>query len=108
MKQGTGDIRKVSDAAAKLGYRLTDQNDSYLLYHMDTYASFGTVCKYDGIAIGDTAASLTYGNPDITKGDSVSLDDYTFWELSEYQVIYLSGFRVHQQREGRKAGEKAQ
>lgn len=92
LKQGTGDIRKVSDAAAKLGYRLTDQNDSYLLYHMDTYASFGTVCKYDGIAIGDTAASLTYGNPDITKGDSVSLDDYTFRELSGYQVIYLSGF----------------
>ena len=92
LKRGAEDTGKVSEAAAKLGYQLTAQNDSYLLFHMDTYTNFGTICKYDGIAIGDTAASLTYGNPDITKGDSASLDDYTFRELSEYQVIYLSGF----------------
>lgn len=92
LKKGSEDIIKVSEAAAKLGYQLSDQNDSYLLFHMDTYTDFGTICKYDGIAIGDTAATLTYGNPDITKGDSVSLDDYTFRELSNYQVIYLSGF----------------
>lgn len=92
LKKGEEDITKASAAAAKLGYQLTAQNDSYLLFHMDTYTSFGTICKYDGIAIGDTAASLTYGNPDIAKGDSVSLDDYTFRELSEYHVIYLSGF----------------
>ena len=92
LKEGSQDVEKVTTAAQKQGFLLSRQNDGYLLFHKDTVESFGTICRYDGIAIGSAAASLTYSYPDITRGESDSLDDYDLQELSQYKVVYLSGF----------------
>lgn len=92
LKNGSKDIPDVTNAAKEQEFTLVQYNDSFLLYHREISTVFGTVCKYDGLAIGNAAASLTYSYPDITRGDSANLDDYTFAELSGYKVIYLSGF----------------
>ena len=92
LKNGSKDIPDVTNAAKEQEFTLVQYNDSFLLYHREISTVFGTVCKYDGLAIGNAAASLTCSYPDITRGDSANLDDYTFAELSGYKVIYLSGF----------------
>ena len=92
LKRGSDDIEEVTKAAGEQGFILKKQNSGYLLYHKEVEGAFGTICRYDGIAIGSAAASLTYSDPDITRGESDSLDDYDFKQLSQYKIVYLSGF----------------
>lgn len=93
MKHKEADIQQVTESAEKLGYRLVDSNNSFLLYHLDTvYDCFGTVCQYNGIGIGTAASLMSLSDPDIVKGDSTNLNQYSYEELSEYKIIYLAGF----------------
>lgn len=92
LKEKEKDVECVSRAAKEQEFYLEAQNDSYLLFHRDMYPAFGTIGNYDGLAIGTSAATLTYSYPDITRGESDDLNDYSFAELSGYRVIYLSGF----------------
>lgn len=92
LKEQEKDIEAVTADAEKLGYQLVERNSGYLLYHIDTYNTFGTICQYNGLGIGTSASLLAYSNPDLEVGRSVDLGDYTFEELSGYQMIYLAGF----------------
>lgn len=99
LKNQEEDIDKVTNAAEKLGYCLVDTNTGYLVYHLDTYDTFGTVCKYNGIGIGTSSPLLSLCYPDIEEGASGNLNDYTFEELSEYKLVYLAGFTYKDKKE---------
>lgn len=95
LKNKEKDIESVTKAAEELSYELDSQNDSYLLYHREVSGNFGTVTKYDGIAIGSSAALITYEYPDMEIGDSKYIDEYSYGDLSSYQIVYLAGFSYH-------------
>lgn len=86
------DLDKVSEAAEAVGYRLTAENDGYLLYHLDTYEQFGTVSSYKAIGIGRAALTATMDYPSMVHGDSDNLNDYSFDELKRYELVFLNGF----------------
>ncbi|MDE6852566.1 MAG: hypothetical protein K2J67_08755 [Lachnospiraceae bacterium] len=93
MKYGEADIPQMTESAGKRGYQLVDTNDSFLLYHLRTAPDcFGTVCQYNGIGIGTAASLMVLSDPDIVKGDSINLNEYSYEELSGYKVVYLAGF----------------
>ncbi|MGN0318382.1 MAG: 6-pyruvoyl-tetrahydropterin synthase-related protein [Lachnospira sp.] len=92
LKNKWNDIDKVNEAAESVGYRLVESNNNYLLYNYDTFDTFGCVTSYSGIGIGSTAINLCYMDPDIEKGESDNINDYTFEELSKYKIIFLSDF----------------
>lgn len=93
MKYGESDITQMTESAGKLGYELVDSNGSFLLYHLDSVPDcFGTVCQYHGIGIGTAASLMSLSDPDIVKGDSINLNEYTYEELAGYKVVYLAGF----------------
>ena len=95
LKNKEKDIESVTKAAEELSYELDSQNDSYLLYHREVSGNFGTVTKYDGIAIGSSASLITYEYPDMETGDSKYIDEYSYGDLSSYQIVYLAGFSYH-------------
>lgn len=82
------------DAAAEIfGYNLVEENDRYRLYHCETGAeNWGTVSRYPAIGIGSAAASISLDFPALEETTSTNLNDYSFEELSKYQLIYLAGF----------------
>ena len=90
-----GDVEALDQAAGKLGYELTETNERYRLYHKDTPQNWGTKTTYQGIAIGTQAGELALSFPALKEADNNYLDEYTFEELKEYQVICLDGFDYH-------------
>ena len=92
LESGTEDISMVTDSAEKLGYILKDENEKFLLYHMETEGMFGVVSEYDAIGIGSSAGMLALEYPDMEEAASDNLNDYTYEELSKYKSIYLNGF----------------
>ncbi len=83
-------------AAARVGYTLTAENGSYRLYCLkNAPAHFGVVSKYRAIAIGTGSNSIALGFPAVEETQNIWLDEYTFDQLKDYDVIYLSGFTYH-------------
>ena len=85
-------------AAAAVGYepvKVDLKNTGYRLYHLNTGGNFGTVNTYRAIAIGNMASSLALQFPAMQEADSEDLSDYTFEELSRYDLIYLAGFTCY-------------
>jgi uncharacterized membrane protein len=85
-------VELLDEAAAEAGYELADSNEFYRLYHMEVEGNWGTVTNYPAIGIGTEAASISLGFPAVEEVSSTNLNDYTFEELSQYQLIYLAGF----------------
>lgn len=90
-----GSIEQLDEAALKTGYQLMEKNDRFRLYHIETPMHWGTKTKYEGIAIGSGATQITLAFPSIKEGDDLYLDNYTFDELKDYKIIYLSGFKYY-------------
>lgn len=86
------DLDKVKEAAEASGYYLVTENESYLLYHLDTYEQFGTVSSYSAIGIGKPAMAVTMDYPAMEYGKSDNLNDYSLDELRKYQLVFLNGF----------------
>ena len=84
--------KNVTDSAEKSGYVLKDENEAFLLYHMQTEGQFGVVSEYDAIGIGSSAGMLALEYPALKETSSTNLNDYTYEELSKYKCIYLNGF----------------
>ncbi len=86
-------VEKLDAAAEQTGYELSAKSPGYRLYHLETGAkNWGTKTKYPAIAIGSGSAALALDFPAMKETDSDNLNDYTFEELSQYQVVYLAGF----------------
>lgn len=83
---------RMDSAAERSGYRLVDRNDSYRFYKLDAEGSWGTVTEYRGIAIGSDTAEIARDFPCMEETLSRNLNDYTYEELSGYELVYLSGF----------------
>lgn len=90
--KGTGARDKLLKAAEEVGYSLIDETDDMLLFSYPVTGSFGVMTKYNGLAIGSTAALVPGILPSFHPGDKVIIDDYTPNELEQYDMIYLSGF----------------
>ncbi len=85
-------VELLDEAANEAGYELAGSNEFYRLYDMDIEGNWGTVTKYPAIGIGTHASYLSLTFPAVEEVTSTNLNDYTFEELSQYELIYLSGF----------------
>lgn len=85
-------VTKLDEAAENAGYELAGSNEFYRLYHVDMEGNWGTVTKYPAIGIGTGASVISLAFPAVQEMTSHNLNDYTFEELSRYEMIYLSGF----------------
>lgn len=93
MKTREENEAELAEAAETLGYTMIDGDDNFRLYQLkDAQGNWGTVNKYRAIGIGQTAPSISLSFPAMEETDSTKLDDYTFEELSKYDIIYLAGF----------------
>lgn len=95
LKMPNGQIRALDNlnrSAQAVGYRLTAENDNYQVFHINTPKTFGVISKYRAIAIGSSAGFIALDFPVVEEADSPNLDDYTYEQLAEYDVIYLAGF----------------
>lgn len=86
------EVKSLTRSAGRSGYRLLDENDSYLLYHRSVDGNFGLVTEYSTIGIGKNVYQTAFTIPDMLEGDSYNLNDYSYEELRGYNAIYLAGF----------------
>lgn len=95
--QDKGEQRSYIDSSAALsGYKLYDENDGYLLYHLENVTGrFGIKSTYSSIGIGKNIYETALSSPDMREGDSIYLDDYSYSELKKYKMIFLCGFSYH-------------
>lgn len=82
---------EMKEAAKQVGYELIKETPSNYIYKYPIKGNFGTKVQYDGIAIGKYAPNITYMFPQLLIGDKMNIDDYTFSELKNYKVVYISG-----------------
>ncbi len=85
-------IAELDAAAQRVGYRLVDHNEDYRLYHLDAPDTFGVISRYRAIGIGTDSPMISLGFPVVEETDSINLNDYSYEELSQYDVVYLAGF----------------
>ena len=96
MKEKGADFYELSNCAERVGFRLVDQTDEYLLCHYDTECeNFGTITKYKSIGIGTSSTMMQLYYPVMEEGKSDNIEDYTFEELKDYEVIYLDHFEYN-------------
>lgn len=85
-------IKEMDAAASNVGYRMVNSNDNYRLYHYEIDGNWGTVSEYPAIGIGSATDQLSRQFPAVEETESDNLNDYTFEQLSNYDLIYLAGF----------------
>lgn len=91
------DMEDVIAAARSSGYDLVTSKGKYYLFHRDTPETFGVVSSYDAISIGTSGKLLTYTYVNMIHGESDNLNDYSFADLKDYKLVYLSGFTYEDQ-----------
>jgi hypothetical protein len=91
-------LADVDGAAKRLGYSLVDGNENHRLYHLDDDLlegidkNFGVISKYRGIGIGRSAPTISIDFPMVEETVSYCINDYTYEELSQYDIVFLAGF----------------
>lgn len=96
LKEKEEDIYELDNCAERVGFHLVDRNEDYLLYRYDTgKGNFGTISKYKGIGIGTSSSEIQLYYPVMEEGESDNIEDYTFEELKDYEVIYLDHFEYN-------------
>ncbi len=83
---------RMDAAAEKLQFKLIDQNGHFRLYYRDIQGTWGTKTVYRAIGIGTTAHYISLSFPSVQETASANLNNYTFEELSQYDLVCLSGF----------------
>ena len=87
---------EAEEAATARGYVKEYDEGSYVVFHhKDVDGTYGTVSKYEGLAIGTGSYYVTMMMPAFAEAPSGYIDDFTLDELKEYKVIYLDGFMYH-------------
>ncbi|MBQ8281123.1 MAG: hypothetical protein IJZ25_01810 [Lachnospiraceae bacterium] len=85
-------VSELDSAAAANGYEKVEETTGYILYHLDVEGNWGTVTDYPAIGIGTSAPAMSLQFPAMEETTSTNLNDYTFEELSKYELVYLAGF----------------
>ncbi len=91
-------IVDLDTAANRVGYQLVASNEDYRLYHIDTPDTFGVISKYRAIGIGTDSPVISLMFPTVEETTSTNLNDYTFEQLSQYEVVYLAGFTYNDKK----------
>ncbi len=89
-------VTMLDASANACGYQLAGENEFYRLYHMEVEGNWGTIAKYEGIGIGSGASDISLVYPNVKEVTSNNLEDFTYEELVQYKVIYLSGFTYNE------------
>jgi len=97
LDKGMCEIEDLDAAAAAVGYQLVAGNEAYRVYHYDAPETFGVLSQYRAIGIGAFAPSISIYFPAVEEADSDNLNDYTYEQLSQYDVIYLAAFTYDDQ-----------
>ena len=85
-------VADLDASALRLGYSVAAQNDLWRLYKLaDAPETFGTVSTYRAIGIGTGAAQISLQFPAVEETDSNNLNDYTYEQLSAYDIVYIDG-----------------
>lgn len=87
------DYSMLENAASIVGYKKYQEEDGYIIYKYPSVNSFGTRANYEGIAIGRYSPNAVYLFPKLQTSESEFLDDYTYNELKNKKVVFLSGFK---------------
>ena len=87
-------IEDIKSAAAASGYYPAAENYDYLLFKNTSVPSgaFGVVSKFKAIGIGTGAPGISLQFPGVEETDTTKLDDFTYDDLKDYELIYLDGF----------------
>lgn len=99
-------VEMLDEAAENAGYELVDANEFYRLYDMDIEGNWGTISKYSAIGIGSGAPVISLCMPNVQEVSSINLNDFTFEELSQYELIYLAGFTYDDKESAEKLIER--
>lgn len=83
---------EMEEAAGQSGYVLIKETEEAYLFKRETPEQFGVISEYQGIVIGKYANAMTTTYPCFEAGGSEQLDVYSFEDLRDYRVIFLSGF----------------
>ncbi|MDF2590920.1 MAG: hypothetical protein K0S75_386 [Clostridia bacterium] len=89
------DFAQLDNTAVKAGYQKQGEDELTITYKYPVVESFGTKVTYEGIAIGAYATNAIYIFPKLTVGQDSYIDHYSFDELKDYKVIFLSGFKYN-------------
>ncbi len=108
---GFGDMQleELDQAAVQVGYQMVESNGDYRFYKLDTTQAglnnanvsgagqpepkqWGTITKYRAIGIGSAAPAISRQFPAMEEVAGTNLNDFTFDELKNYEVVYLDGF----------------
>lgn len=100
VKDPVDDGYAAMDAAARRsGYELVDAAGVFRLYKLvGAPGQWGTISGYRAIVIGSNPGAVSLSFPAMQEGDSNNLDDYTFEELSAYDVVYITDFTYSDQQ----------
>lgn len=91
-------VSSLDAAASSCGYKLYDSSDYIRIYHLSGAPDqWGTTAKYKGIAIGSQAFRVALNFPVFREVSSTNLNDFTYDDLKDYEVIYLAGFTYDDQ-----------
>ena len=92
LEQYNNSLDDLEAAANTVGYKKVEQNNDYILYHIETPDNWGVISSYRAVAIGSGAAAISMQFPAVETADSANLNDYTYEELSGYKEVFLNGF----------------
>ncbi len=87
-----GGVAALDAAAGRVGYQVADFKEGYRLYRLEAPDTFGVISKYRAIGIGTDSPMISLSFPAVKETSSYNLNDYSFEELSQYDVVYLAGF----------------
>ncbi|NCB42711.1 MAG: 6-pyruvoyl tetrahydrobiopterin synthase [Clostridia bacterium] len=85
-------LEDIVSAASTFGYKLIEETDIIYLFKLETPETFGVATRYEGMAIGSYANTISLHYPCFAVGNSYYIDDYQASDLIGYQTIFLSGF----------------
>ena len=98
LRDAATDLPELEKAALAVGYKRAAYNGEFILFHYDTYDTFGVKTDYRAFGIGTSADAMEFYFPNMTDGDSEYVDDYSFEELSDYHTIMLDHFEYHDKK----------
>lgn len=91
------DLVQLDAAAERVGYSLVSSNENFRLYKLQNapQGHFGVVSKYRAAAIGTGSGSIALGFPAVEELQDIVLDEYSYEDLKDYDILYLAGFTYH-------------
>lgn len=92
------DFYEMERAASIVGYERYEEGREAIIYKYPNVNRFGTRVNYEGIAIGQFSNNLIYIFPTLQEDYRSYFDEYTYEELENKKVVFLSGFKYRNKK----------